>query len=133
MLEHMTLTNAERDYLAGQALGRLATVRADGGPQNSPVGFRYDQATGTVDIRGRTLAATQKFRNVAATGVASLVIDDLPSRDPWTARGVEIRGRAEALTDPEVIRIHPRRVVSWGVDPASPGMTARDVQPTSNS
>jgi pyridoxamine 5'-phosphate oxidase family protein len=132
----MALTNAERDYLADQTLGRLATVQADGSPQNNPVGFRYDETTGTIDITGRALGSTQKFRNVAANGLAALVVDDIASRDPWRVRGVEIRGRAEALTDQEpaqshagreVIRIHPRRVLSWGVDPSSPGMNARDV------
>ncbi len=131
----MTLTDAERDYLAGQALGRLATVRPDGSLQNNPVGFAYDPDAGTVDISGWAMGETAKFRNVAANGHAALVVDDLASRDPWTVRGVEIRGWAEALRDQEpatshlsgeVIRIHPRRVISWGVDPTVSGMKSRD-------
>jgi pyridoxamine 5'-phosphate oxidase family protein len=43
------------------------------------------------------------------------VIDDLASTDPWRPRGVEVRGRAEALDEPTIIRIHPERVVSWGL------------------
>ncbi len=132
----MTLTDAERDYVAGQILGRLATVRPDGSLQNNPVAFTYDPDRGTVDITGRAMGQTSKFRNVAANGEAALVVDDVASFDPWTARGVEIRGWAEALRDEEpsssyatreVIRIHPRRVISWGVDPASPGMSGRDI------
>ncbi len=132
----MTLTDAERDYLAGQVLGRLATVRPDGSPQNNPVGFAYDPEAGTVDISGRAMGETAKFRNVAANGHAALVVDDLASRDPWTVRGVEIRGRAEALRDQEpaspylsgeVIRIHPQRIISWGVDPTVSGMQSRPV------
>jgi pyridoxamine 5'-phosphate oxidase family protein len=44
-----------------------------------------------------------------------VVIDDvLP---PWQPRGVEIRGRAEALSSPEpLIRVHPERIVSWGIE-----------------
>ena len=132
----MTLTDAERDYVAGQILGRLATVRPDGSLQNNPVAFTYDPERGTIDITGRAMGQTSKFRNVAANGEAALVVDDVASFDPWTARGVEIRGWAEALRDEEpsssyatreLIRIHPRRVISWGVDPASPGMSGRDI------
>ncbi|MGH4013775.1 MAG: PPOX class F420-dependent oxidoreductase [Pseudonocardiaceae bacterium] len=131
----MTLTPAERDYLASQPIGRLATRRPDGSLQNNPVGFSYNEQTGTIDISGHALGATRKFHNVAANGAVALVVDDLVSRSPWTVRGVEIRGHAEALVDqqptssytsPEIIRIHPRRVISWGIGP-EPGMHARDV------
>lgn len=136
----MTLTDIERDYLASQPLGRLATRRPDGSLQNSPVGFRYDQQTGTITITGRALGATRKFANVADNGQVALVVDDLVTRQPWTVRGVEIRGRAEALVDQEptsaytsaeIIRIHPRRVISWGIgpEPGTPesGMRGRNV------
>ncbi|MGH9165272.1 MAG: PPOX class F420-dependent oxidoreductase [Acidimicrobiales bacterium] len=132
----MTLTTAERDYLASQPLGRLATRRPDGSLQNNPVGFHYDEATGTIDISGRAMGQTRKFHNVAANGAVALVVDDLVSRSPWTVRGIEIRGRAEALTDQsqtsgygsaEVIRIHPQRVISWGL--GERGMQGRDIAP----
>ena len=70
------------------------------------------------------MGTTRKFANVEATGKASLVIDDIASYDPWKVRGVEIRGRAEALRDVEppsayfsreIIRIHPTRVIDWGL------------------
>ena len=38
---------SELAYLATQRLGRLATAKADGTLQNSPVGFRYDEPTDT--------------------------------------------------------------------------------------
>ncbi|MFB9717202.1 PPOX class F420-dependent oxidoreductase [Planobispora longispora] len=129
-------TQAELDYLASQRLGRLATVSADGAVQNSPTGFSYNPETGTIDIYGRAMGATKKFRNVRATGRAAFVVDDLASTDPWRVRGVEIRGRAEAVEDHEppspylsreVIRIRPERIISWGVDPAQDGMRGRDV------
>lgn len=45
------------------------------------------------------------------------MVDDLASTDPWRPRAIEIRGLAEAISDPEpLIRIHPDRVVSWGLD-----------------
>jgi hypothetical protein len=75
---------------------------------------------------------------VVANGAVALVVDDLVSRSPWTVREVEIRGHAEALVDqeptssstsPEIIRIHPRRGISWGIGP-EPGMRGRDVHRT---
>lgn len=47
-------TPTERDYLATQTLGRLATVQPDGTLQVSPVGFQYNGGTATIDIRGYT-------------------------------------------------------------------------------
>ena len=88
----MTLTDIERDYLNTQTLGRLATVGKDGMPHNNPVGFAYDADTGTIDIGGRAMGASRKFANVAARGVAALVVDDVVSQESWTVRGVEIRG-----------------------------------------
>jgi hypothetical protein len=43
--------------------------------------------------------------------------DDLASTDPWRPCGIEIRGRAETVTEPHpLIRIHPDRVIAWGLD-----------------
>jgi pyridoxamine 5'-phosphate oxidase family protein len=131
----MALTEAEIAYLESQPLGRIATVAPDGTPQVKPVGFRFDRELGVFDIGGHAMAASTKFRNVAAGSRAALVVDDLVSRQPWVVRGMEIRGDAEALSgqDPqlpgfsgEVIRIHPRRVVSWGIEPGQEGMRGRD-------
>jgi pyridoxamine 5'-phosphate oxidase family protein len=129
-------TEAELAYLRTQRLGRLATVAPDGAPQNNPVGFRVNEALGTVDIYGFNLGATRKFRNLRANPHAALVVDELVSVDPWEVRGIEIRGVADALDgeDPpmaamsrQVIRIHPRRVISWNVDPALDGMRGRNI------
>jgi pyridoxamine 5'-phosphate oxidase family protein len=77
-------------------------------------------------IGGRDLGNTRKFHNIAANGKAAFVVDDIVSVNPWTVRCLEIRGTAEALTgqepasphmSPEVIRIHPRRIISWGLGP----------------
>jgi pyridoxamine 5'-phosphate oxidase family protein len=97
----MVFTENERDYLASQPLGRLATVDTKGHPQDNPVGFAYDEVNGTIDIGGWTMGTTRKFANVATTPFAALVVDDLVSRDPWTVRGMEIRGRAEAISGQE--------------------------------
>jgi pyridoxamine 5'-phosphate oxidase family protein len=112
-------TEAELAYLATQRLGRLATAQPDGTLQVSPVGFRYNRDLKTIDIGGFHLAASRKFRNVADNGRVAFVVDDLPSVDPWRVRCLEIRGVAEAVQPPggdPVIRIHPRRIISFGID-----------------
>jgi pyridoxamine 5'-phosphate oxidase family protein len=122
----ISLTEAERTYLKSQPLARLATVDASGAPQNNPVGVFLDEETGDVLVGGHAMGTTRKFRNVQVNGQVALVVDDLVSRDPWTVRGLEIRGTAVALEDVdppvpfmsrEVIQITPTWVVSWGVDP----------------
>lgn len=122
----MVFTPEELEYLRSQRLGRLATLATDGTLQNSPVGFQVDAEAGAIVIGGRDMGGTRKFRNVAANGRVAFVVDDIASLDPWTVRGVEVRGVAEALTGQEppnrfmsgeMIRIHPRRVISWGLSP----------------
>ena len=66
--------------------------------------------------------------------MVAFVVDDLVSTDPWTVRGLEIRGAAVAQEDVdppvsfmsrEVVRITPTWVASWGVDPEIPGTQIR--------
>lgn len=129
-------TEAELEYLKTQRLGRLATINARGEPQIAPVGFRYNAELDTIDIGGLNMGETQKFRNVARNGLAALVIDDvLP---PWKPRGIEIRGHAEALSaggkailpnfSPELIRLTPRRIISWDRSAEKPSRSVRDVE-----
>src|SRR5438309_5319756 len=110
-------TDAELRYLAGGLqLGRIATVGADGTPHVVPVGWIYNAARDTIDIGGHELERTKKFRDVDRTGRAAIVIDDLASTDPWRPRGIEVRGRAEAIAMPTpLIQINPGRIVSWGL------------------
>jgi pyridoxamine 5'-phosphate oxidase family protein len=112
-------TEDELAYLrSGRRLARLATVGADGTPHVVPVGWSLNAELDAIEVGGREFAATKKFHDVQRTGRAAIVIDDLASVDPWHARGVEVRGRAEAVEAPRpLIRIHPRRIVSWGIDP----------------
>jgi pyridoxamine 5'-phosphate oxidase family protein len=110
---------AELRYLAGgRQLGRIATIGPDGTPHVVPVAWIYNAARETIDVGGHELELTKKFRDVARTGRAAIVIDDLASTDPWRPRGIEIRGRGEAIPLPTaLIRIHPERIVSWGLEP----------------
>lgn len=93
---------AEAAYLEGgeRRLGRLATVGADGTPHVVPVGFSYNLAEETIDVGGRALERTKKFRDVVHSGRAAIVVDDLASVDRWRPRGIEVRGRAEAINAP---------------------------------
>jgi pyridoxamine 5'-phosphate oxidase family protein len=113
-------TETELQYLTGgRQLGRIATVGADGTPHVVPVGWIYNAASDTIDVGGYELEATKKFRDVTRTGRAAIVVDDLESTDPWRPRGVEVRGRGEAIALPTpLIRIHPERIVSWGLGQA---------------
>jgi pyridoxamine 5'-phosphate oxidase family protein len=117
-------SHAEFDYLGRQRLGRLATVEKDGVPHVVPVAFRYNPDADTIDLGGHDFAKRKKFRDVQRTGVAAFVVDDvLP---PWQPRAVEVRGEASTLEtggkaimegfDDPIIRITPRRIVSWGLE-----------------
>jgi len=123
-------TEKEIEYLLSQRLGRLATIRPDGTPQIAPVGFRYNAELEVIDIGGRYLSQSKKFRNILENPHVSLVIDDvLP---PWQPRGVEIRGIAHTEpsggntlfganypADEAIIRITPMHIIGWGLDPES--------------
>ena len=121
-------TEAELAYMrTGGLLARVATVGADGMPHLSPVGmWSLNQESYAIDVTGMDFDHTKKFRDAARSGVAAIVIDDMVKLDMsevqpggWDSRprGIEIRGRAEAITDPQPkIRIHPQRIVSWGLE-----------------
>jgi pyridoxamine 5'-phosphate oxidase family protein len=126
----MKFTKDQLAYLASQRLGRLATVDHRGAPQNNPVSFRYNPDLATIDIGGHAMGASRKFRNITANPQVAFVVDDIASYQPWKVRCVEIRGHAEALTaqtppmpgfSAEIIRIHPNRILSFGLDDAPPG------------
>ena len=117
----------EIEYIATQRLGRLATANSKGGLQNSPVGFRYNPDLDVIEIGGRNMSQSQKFRNIQKNPNVAFVIDDvLP---PWSPRGIEIRGTARTApsggkeifgdrynADPAIIRITPQQIISWGLE-----------------
>lgn len=124
-------TDAELEYLrpGERRLARVATIGADGMPHVVPTGWSYNADLDTVDLGGMDLTRTKKYRDVVRNTAVAVVIDDvLP---PWRPRGIEIRGLAEATDHPEpVIRIRPRRIVSWGLDSDTP--RGRDITRTIN-
>jgi PPOX class F420-dependent enzyme/OxyR family protein len=121
-----SFTSDEIAYLAGQRLGRLATVGPGGQPQVVPVSFRYNSEHDSIDISGHGFAKRKKWRDVHANPLVAFVVDDIASVQPWVVRGVEIRGKAEPrstggkavmqMFDDEMFRIHPTLVRSWGLN-----------------
>jgi pyridoxamine 5'-phosphate oxidase family protein len=113
-------TERELEYLAErrpERLGRIATVGKDGTPHVVPVGWRFSPEHDSIDVGGMELARTKKYRDARRSGRAAIVIDDLAGVDPWSPRGIEVRGRAEIVDQPrQLIRIHPERIVSWGLE-----------------
>lgn len=139
-------TQAEVEYLNNQLIGRFATVGPAGKPQVMPVGVFYDPEADGVIITGHagsSFATSQKWRNAVSHPDVSFVVDDLAAVDPWTPRGLEIRGvaephqeggetigrRIEAIMpfDSAWIVLRPRRILSWGIDTESFDLAARDV------
>jgi pyridoxamine 5'-phosphate oxidase family protein len=140
----MTFKPYEIEFMHQADLGRLATIGPDGTPHNSPVGFTYNEQLGTIDIAGYRMSKSQKYRNIARNNKVAFVVDDITSRDPWRVRCLEIRGTAEEAEippshgaagdelDTAIIRITPRRIISFGIDdqvsePHQLTMHARDV------
>jgi pyridoxamine 5'-phosphate oxidase family protein len=122
----LELSAAERDCLLGQRLGRLASIDAHGQPQNNPFGFYLNDELGVIDIGGRAMGQTKKFRNARSNPLLSLVADDLASvrplvrawrRDPRPRRALSDWQPPYPYYSREAIRIHPTKIISWGLDP----------------
>ena len=130
-------SEVEIAYLQSQRLARLATIGANGQPHVVPVGFRYNPDLDTIDIGGHGFGRSKKLRDARRNPRVAVVVDDLASTSPWRVRGIEIRGEAEALEaggdqmragfDPEMVRLWPRRIISWGLESEPTRPNARDI------
>jgi pyridoxamine 5'-phosphate oxidase family protein len=118
-------TEKEIEYLAGQRLGRIATVGPDGQPHVVPTSFRYNAEHDAIDVGGLRMSQTKKLRDVQRTGRASIVIDDV--QPPWQPRMIEVRGSASVIAsggkafgeqfEDTIVRIRPTRIIAFGIDP----------------
>jgi len=117
-------TPEEIAYFQSQRLGRLATVSEKGEPHVVPVGFRYNPEQDSIDIGGHNIVPTKKYRDAVRYGRVAFVVDDvLP---PWKPRMIEVRGTVEGLPEggkaiveafsPEILRITPTRIISFGLN-----------------
>ncbi len=130
-------SDVEVAYLRSQRLGRIATVGPDNQPHVVPVGFHYNADLDTIDVGGHGFVGRKKYRDVRRNPRVAFVVDDLASVTPWAPRGIEIRGEAEVLEtggqtinpnfDSEMFRIHPRRIISWGLEGDAFSAKARSV------
>jgi len=132
-------TDKEIEYIRSQRLGRLATIRPDGTPQIAPVGFHYNAELDVIEIGGRFMSQSKKFRNILQNPNVAFVIDDvLP---PWQPRFVEIRGTAQPLptggkalfganyeADDAIIRITPLQIIGFGLDEAAGWANNRKIE-----
>jgi PPOX class F420-dependent enzyme/OxyR family protein len=128
-------TKNELKYISEQRLGRLATVDLDGNPHVVPVGFRHNPETDTIEIGGHSISRTNKWRDAGRHPRVAFVVDDvLP---PWRPRSIEILAEAELLEsggeefgrglDPQIIRLHPVKIIAWGIDDKRQSRTVNDV------
>jgi pyridoxamine 5'-phosphate oxidase family protein len=127
---------AEIAFMRNQRLGRIATVSQTRELHVVPARFHYDEDLDTIDVTGRFLGGSKKYRDVQEDNRAAFVIDDFTAEG--APCGVEVRGYAEAIptggdaitpgADPEFIRITPTRIVSWGIDTAPTQPNSRRVQ-----
>lgn len=132
-------TPVEIEYLGSQRLCRLATIGSSGAPHVVPIRFRYNAELDVIELGGGDFGKSKKFRDMLANPVVALVVDDVTPPPP-KPRGIEVRGRAEALltggdaiwpgADPEYVRVTPTYIAVWGIDgdPFSPaGRKAQEV------
>jgi pyridoxamine 5'-phosphate oxidase family protein len=121
-------TPPEIAYLTSQSLARLATVGPDGQPHVVPLTFVFNPEEDTIDVGGVNFGTTKKWRDALRNPLVTFLLDDV-LRDPYRARAIEVRGRAEALTSggsrinprfpsfsEEFLRIRPTRILSWGLE-----------------
>jgi PPOX class F420-dependent enzyme/OxyR family protein len=111
-------------FLESQRLGRIATVGRTGELHVVPVRFMYNPTLDAIDVTGRFIGQSKKYRDVQDDVRVAFVADGVS--DSGQVCGVEVRGRAAAVAtggdaitagaDPEFIRIAPTRIVSWGID-----------------
>ena len=124
-------TEQELAYLAGQPLMRFASASPTGQPDVATVAFSVDGDD--IVTAGFDIAKTVRYRNIGANPRAAVVIDDLAALDPWTPRGIKVRGRVrieEGEAGGQRFRISPEVIWSWGVnDPGEgiPTMERREV------
>ena len=150
-------TDSEVEYMQQHRLGALATVTKSGDPHVIPVNYMYNPEFESIDIIGRDMAKSQKYKNIVGFGRASFLVDDVVSLMPYRTRFLHLRGAAEivmrkptdplpmppsapkmppemlalrqSLISPEMIRIQVERIVAAGLgdDPAE--VTSRSYGP----
>ncbi len=119
----MAFTGDEVAFLRSHGLARLATVGEGEQPDVVPVAVEFDGTHFWVGGSGASVLSTRKFGNVrAGRRKVALVVDDLPSFDPFVARGIRVYGVADGpverigMVGPgHFLRITPTVSWSWNM------------------
>lgn len=119
----MTFRADEVEFLRSHGIARLATLGKDDQPDVVPVAVEFDGAHLWVGGAGESVLRTRKVGNVrAGRRKVALVVDDLPSFDPFVARGIRVYGLADGpvervgMVGPGLyLRITPRVSWSWNL------------------
>jgi pyridoxamine 5'-phosphate oxidase family protein len=92
----VAFTDDEVEFLRSQGIARLATLADEEQPDVVPVAVEFDGTYFWVGGSGESVLRTRKVRNVrAGRRKVALVVDDLPSLDPFVARGIRVYGVAD--------------------------------------
>jgi pyridoxamine 5'-phosphate oxidase family protein len=119
----------EIQYLKTQRLARIATASLQGEPEVSPVAFEFDGKYFYIGSHDQSIFfRTRRYKNIKNGNTrVCLVIDDLESIDPWKPRAIKVHGTAEVVEHEGIfgkgsyLRITPRVIVSWGIEPVKDG------------
>lgn len=121
--DHVGFADDETAFLRSHGVARLATLGDDEQPDVVPVAVEFDGTHFWVGGPGESFLRTRKVRNVRAGRCkVALVVDDLPSFDPFVARGVRVYGVADGpvervgMVGPgPYLRITPSVSWSWNM------------------
>ena len=119
----MAFTDEEIAFLRSHGIARLATVGEQEQPDVVPVAVEFDGTYFWVGGTGESVLRTRKVVNVVAgRRKVALVVDDLPSIDPFVARGIRVYGVADGpvervgMVGPGLyLRITPHVSWSWNM------------------
>ena len=96
----IALTDIERAYLSERPLGRLAIVDARGrADRTAPSASSSTRRRTTSSSAGTPWVQPESSATCGPIPAFAVVVDDLVSTDPWTVRGLEVRGTALALSE----------------------------------
>jgi pyridoxamine 5'-phosphate oxidase family protein len=119
----VTFAADELEFLRSHGIARLATAGPADQPDVVPVAAEFDGTYFWVGGSGESVLTTRKVGNVrAGRRKVALVVDDLPSFDPFIARGIRVYGVADGpvervgMVGPGLyLRITPRVSWSWNM------------------
>ena len=134
----MTFTEAEDDSSPASPVATWPRSGPTGPLRSSRWASPTTRRSAPSTSPGSTWPGSAKYRNVRANPKWPSSSTRSPRQSMEGAHFLEIRGIAETAVGthdpqghlaPEIIRIHPRRILSFNVDPEHPGFAARDVAP----